>query len=38
VIPRSDEEAAAAQKKTTSTQATQAAEYDDVWGNEDKSL
>jgi hypothetical protein len=36
VIPRIDEEAAAAQKKTTSTQATQAAEYDDVWDNEDK--
>ena len=36
VIPRSDEEAAAAQKKATSTQATKAAAYDDVWDNEAK--
>jgi len=36
VIPRSDEAAAAAQKKATSTQATQAAEYDDVWDHEAK--
>ena len=36
MIPRSDEEAAAAQKKANSTQATQAAAYDDVWDNEAK--
>jgi hypothetical protein len=34
VIPRSDEEAAAAQKKANCTQATQAAEYDDEWDND----